>query len=421
MKQFLLLALVAMAMGCVYGKPRYESTSAWIDPSRGLVLLEVAHPEVFVGCDTMSGDRACREKRRYSDYRAVVVNVGEGRVSGEAAMATPMSPVLEGYPALAPREFAGRVHVIEEIAGDTVNYMPFAPAPYGWLYWSPSRKRIAIGADRPAFVAANFDELVAMGLHDGVVRLVDIHEGGIRVGVTTLEDPQNVLMQPLAANLPLDGLSVSPSATALGVPVGDGKTLSVLDLQTGQRRDFVFDYAVDAAFVSDDALVVLERKAQEPRMQLLTLEDERIDLVSQPMGLRKRVLLPGTNVVAFEQRLGVVFMNPQGAFAEFPRPQGPVSIDGDRIHLMYDDSAAGDRVLVEFNMASGEEVEMARFDSFSTLLGRSGESLVVYSPNPFLPGTVLYLVDENVTEVHVSTKVEDEFLTVFGPVVVEQK
>lgn len=414
----LLLLLVAMSVGCAYGKPRYESTSAWIDPERGLVLLEVAHPEVFVGCDTNNGSRDCREKRGYTNYRTIVVDIAEGRVSGEAVTSGPTAPILEGYPTTAPREFSGRVNVVELIAGDAVSYLPYAPTSSGWLYFEPGRKRVAFVDQDARFFAADFDELLGMGIDGSTLRVLDRSSGQVRVAATSIESPTTLAFTPLTEHLPDAGVSLSPNARYLSFPTPEGRQVQVLDLKDGSSgfMSFDFDYAVDAAFIANDTLLVVQRKASEPEVQLVELSGERTPLVPESMGLRNRILMPGTPIVAFVQTGGVVFVSPDGGFAEFPHPVGPVSIDGTRIHLMYDDQEAGDRVLVEFNMETGEEFELGRFEAFATLLGKHRDTLVVYSPNPLLPGTVLYLVDDEITEMHISTRVDNEPLTVFGPI-----
>lgn len=417
MFRFLLL-FVAILAGCAYGKPRYESTSAWIDPERGLVLLEVAHPKVFVGCDTNHGSRDCREQRGYKNYRTVVVDIKEGRIVGEAITSGPTAPILEGYPTTAPRVFSGRVNVVEYIAGDPISYLPYAPTSSGWLYVEPGRKRVAVVDQQARFFAADFDELMGMGIDETTLRIVDRSSGHVRVASTHIENPTALTFTPLDEHLPDAGVSLSPNARHLSFPTPDGRQVRVLDLgdMSSGSKTFDFDYPVDAAFISNDTLIVVQRKASEPEVHLVELSGQRTPLVSEALGLRNRVLMPGTPIVAFVQTRGVVFVSPDGGFAEFPPPIGPVSIHDSRIHLMYDDHDAGDRVLVEFNMETGEEFELQRFEPVATLLGKYQGTLVVYAPNPLLPGTLLYLVNEATTHIPISTQVEGENLTVFGPI-----
>jgi len=422
MNRLMLLVLILALSGCAISKTRYESTSAWIDPARGLVLIEVAHPEVFTGCDTMSGDRQCRETRGYSDYRTVVVNVDESRISGEGLTLGPTAPVLLGYPTLAPREFTGRVNVVEVIAELPVSYIPYAPlSGGGWVYYEPGRKRIATVTNSVRFAAANFDRLVAIGGDEAFVRIVDVSEGAIRVAKQPRGLPESIFsFKALKLEVPaenLDKLSVSPSGELIAYGTADLKNIVVLDDSGAVKSQLSFDYKVDFAFISNDFLMTVERDSDEPRVELVTVLDERTPLPSTQIDLAKRVLMVGTPIVAFEQPDGIIFISETGGMAEFPTPVGSVSIDGTLIYLMYDDPVAGERVLIEFDMETGEEQEVGRFEGYATLLGRVDETLVVYSPNPLLPGTVLYLIDSEITEMHISTRQKEGLpTTVFGPI-----
>ncbi len=421
MNRLMLPVLILALSGCAIPNTRYESTSAWIDPARGLVLIEVAHPEVFTGCDTMSGDRQCRETRRYSDYRTVVVDINEGRISGEGITVGPTAPVLQGYPLLAPREFTGRVNVVEVIAEEPVSYIPYAPlSGGGWVYYEPGRKRVATVTDSVRFAAADFDHLVALGGDASVVRVVDTSNGTIRVAKQPRGLPDSVFsFQPLKLQTPpedLELLSVSPSGEFIAYSAIDPPRIIVVNDSGEMKNEVLFPSPVDFAFIAENLLLTVERDSDEPRVDLVTVEGEHSALPSAQIDLKKRVLMVGTSIVAFEQPDGIVFVSELGGMAEFPTPVGPVSIDGSLIYLMYDDSVAGERVLIEFNMESGEEQEVGRFEGYATLLGRVNEVLVVYSPNPLLPGTVLYLIDSEITEMHISTRLKGLPTTVFGPI-----
>lgn len=421
MNRLILPVLILAATGCAIPTTRYESTSAWIDPARGLVLIEVAHPEVFTGCDTMSGDRQCRETRGYSDYRTIVVDIKEGRISGEGSTVGPTAPVLQGYPLLAPREFTGRVNVVEVIADEPVSYIPYAPlSGGGWVYYEPGRKRLATVTDSVRFAAADFDQLIALGGDESFVRIVDISKDTIRVAKQSQGLPDPVFsFRPLKLETPaenLDRLSVSPSGEFIAYAATDPPRIIVMNDAGEVKNEVLFPTPVDFAFIDEDLLLTVERDSDEPRVELVTVAGEHSALPSTRIDVKKRVLMVGTSIVAFEQPDGIVFVSETGGMAEFPTPVGPVSIDGPLIYLMYDDSVAGERVLIEFDMESGEEQEVGRFEGYATLIGRVNETLVVYSPNPLLPGTVLYLIDSEITEMHISTRHQGQPLTVFGPI-----
>jgi hypothetical protein len=421
MNRLILLVLILALSGCAIPNTRYESTSAWIDPARGLVLIEVAHPEVFTGCDTMSGDRQCRETRGYSDYRTVVVDIEEGRISGQGITVGPTAPVLQGYPLLAPREFTGRVNVVEVIAEESVSYIPYAPlSGGGWVYYAPGRKRVATVTDSVRFAAADFNQLIALGGDSAFVRVVDISEGKIRVAKQPRGLPDSVFsFQPLKLQTPpedLELLSVSPSGELIAYSAIDPPRIIVVNDSGELKNEVFFPAPVDFAFIDEDLLLTVERNSDEPRVDLVTVKGEHSALPSTQIDLKKRVLMVGTSIVAFEQPDGIVFVSELGGMAEFPTPVGPVSIDGSLIYLMYDDLVAGERVLIEFDMESGEEQEVGRFEGYATLLGRVNDTLVVYSPNPLLPGSVLYLIDSEITEMHISTRLMGLPTTVFGPI-----
>ncbi len=416
-----LLILALTLTGCVSTPPRYESTSAWVDPDRGLVLIEVAHPEVFVGCDTMSGSRDCRERRGYSDYRTIVVDVEEGRISGEASTTGPTAPVLLNYPALAPREFTGRVNVVEVIADQTVSYIPYTPlAGGGWVYYEPGRKRIATVTNTVRFAAADFDQLVALGGDQTSVRIVDISNGAIRVAKQPRGLPDSIFaFKTLKLATPaenLEQLSTTPSGEFIAYASENSSKIIIVDDSGSLKNELSFPYPVDFAFIDEDLLITVERGVDEPIVDLVTVAGEHSTLISSKIDLGKRVLMVGTRIVAFEQADGIVFVSRTGGIAEFPKPVGPVSIDGSLIYLIYDDTVAGERVLIEFDMETGEEVEVGRFEGYATLLGRVDDALIVYSPNPLLPGSVLYVITDEIIEMHISTRLAGQPLTVFGPI-----
>ena len=417
MKTIFLLLVAATAIGCVTASPRYESTAAWIDPQNGFVLVEVAHPEAFVGCDTSNGDRDCRQRRGYQDYRTVVVDVGEGRISGEARSTLPTAPVLLGYPDLAPREFAARVSVLEVIGDATVSYQPYTPIPGAWLYWEPGRKRVGVVSKTQNFAATDVNELVALGADTESVRVIDRKDGKLRFAKQPRSMPQPFLLAPIEPEIPkdIDVITVSPSGqfvayvsnTDVNVLDADAKTLQVIPLT----------FSADVAFIDDWTLLAVERDNDEPQTVLVMLDGTQVPLASMKVNLEHRVLLPNTATVGFSQPDGIVFVSEDGGLAEFPTPVGPVSVDDKTIFLMYDDRESGDRVLIGFDMESGEEAELGRFDGYSTLLGSVDGTLIVYSPNPLLPGTVLYMIAEEIFEMHVSTRLNGQPTTVFGPIV----
>ncbi|MEZ4458301.1 MAG: hypothetical protein R3E66_00970 [bacterium] len=417
MKTIFLLIVAATVTGCVTAPPRYESTAAWIDPQNGFVLVEVARPDSFVGCDTSNGDRDCRERRGYADYRTVVVDIEEGRISGEARSTLPTAPVLLGYPDLAPREFAARVSVLEVIGDATVAYQPYMPIPGAWLYWEPGRKRIGVVSKTQSFAATDVDELVALGADVESVRVIDRKDGRLRFAKQPRSMPGPFLMAPIEPALPKDieAITVSPSGQHLAFAAN--ADINVLDLDTNNRQTIPLVFPADVAFIDDETMLVVERNSDEPQTLMVMLDGTQVPLASMQVNLTQRVLLPNTTTVGFSQPDGIVFVSEDGGLAEFPPPVGPVSVDDQMVFLMYDDRESGDRVLIGFDMESGEEAELGRFDGYSTLLGSVDGTLVVYSPNPLLPGTVLYLVAEEIIEMHISTRLDGMPTTVFGPIV----
>lgn len=404
MKPFLLVSLLGLVLSaCSTAQlPRYEVTAAYVVPAADLVVVEAERPEVLP-----CAEEVCEEEEwEYQDRHTITVHGATARVSGQGKPDGPTTPLMMvmdpedsdiralEFP-IRPR-FALKTHPDSEFA-----FVTRTPDGTGWLYQNEELGRVALVRPAGASVfSADLGENVYVTASNTRVQIYEWREDGFYFASAPVDRPGEALTLTKVEIPAEEGegamlwqdAQVSETGTLVAVPTEDSRIV-VYDLERSTRiKTLQSEVPIEANFFADSALILVRRPLPtDPKMSFLPLNsDEEIEFEA-PFSPALARLIPGSMVRAYFQQDSVIYLGPGGERVEFPQPKGAVVGNGASFYQVFEEDDAS--VLVQFNILTGEELELARFSRTAELLGQITTGLVVLDLQSAQPGAVVHILD----------------------------
>lgn len=446
MKRAIILAasLILQTACTTAPTPRYEAVSAYVVPSADLVVLEVMQP-VVTACQP--DEDLCEETVVYTDLHTVLVHGATARISGQGRpteSSTPLMRVVDPPDTdIRPLEFPMPPRFAIRAAPDNeFDYVERTPDGTGWLYQNDELGLVAlVRANTRTVVSAELAEDTILAASDTQIQLVAVRDGVLMFASAPIDttktaltltkvepaleegelgfDMTSAVFSPTGLHVALQVLDTLADSTVRGGSAMASKTrIAIIDLAKNVRvKTITTEHPSEVNFASDSTLLITSRpRPTDPEMRFLMLAtDESIGL-EKPFSTTVRRQIPGSPITAYFQQDSVIYVGPSGEVAEFPRPRGAVIGAGPVFFQLLDDG--NNTVLVQFDIATGEEVERARFGE-AELLGQTAAGLVVLELSPEEPGARVFIIDADsdastMVPVTIDTK-KQQRIQVYGP------
>jgi len=413
MKQ-LLVAVSLLFGACTTSAPmpRFEVMSAYVVPSADLVVAEVAR-QVQVPC----GAEECEEEYDYVDLRTIMVHGATARISGQGRPEGPTTPLIVSIDPedtdTRPLEFPMPPRFSIKTAPDSeFELVQRTPDGTGWLYRNLDLEMVALLRASGAFlISADISESSFLGSSNTRIQLAEVRGEELWYATVSIDRPKVSLtlnIQELAVEEGELGLKMNePIYSESGLLIAfyvldqevDGvlstskKRVAVYDMERKVRvRTIESEHPTELAFVHDHAVLLVRRpRPTDPTLSFMALNSEEESAFEKPFSINLRRQVTGSMVRAFFQQDSVVYIGPSGEKAQFPRPRGAVLGSGPIFYQLFAEESS--TILVQFDIVSGEEVELGRFGLDAMLLGQISAGLVVIDLHTQAPGALIHVVD----------------------------